>query len=521
MTLPWRGTTPEIASEADSRYETPGGAQNKVDESAAEINTKLNLAIITGDSGPEAATARYSTPYEVIYPILKDRLDAADQRFKNMEYFNIKDFGAKGDGLTNDSASIQAAVDSAFSKGGGVVYVPSGVYLIRTMITNKANVSIIGTDKASCIIIADGCNAITSYNNGITISDLTLKTKGTTYSGLILSGDYISVERMSFYPNQNSVDHWDKCIHLMRVWYSSFDRIVMQNGALHTDKVGYGFYIDYSVNNDIISSQMLALNYCVYISNATHPVDGYYCEGWTITQNILIVSNYGIYVLGGTWVDSADNIIDIIQQVAVYYSLAGTGSISGNYVSCIGKCIHISSGDRISIRGNQVSSNEDECIRVDTVSNVISNNTTFGGTIGIHTTMSYNAIVGNSLNLHSAYGIKSDGTYDSIYGNTMGGTSTYRASTLTKTDLDNYSKSQIITFTGGTTQTVNVSLPAGQFYTKPMVCIAQVTGGSPIIGSYDYDNVATTDVNAVVKFIPVGTTNLPNGSIRVSFLFSV
>lgn|GEM_PF-6711530 len=42
------------------------------------VKTTVDLAIVSGDSGPEARTARYSTPQNKTYPSLKDRLDASD-----------------------------------------------------------------------------------------------------------------------------------------------------------------------------------------------------------------------------------------------------------------------------------------------------------------------------------------------------------------------------------------------------------------------------------------------------------
>ncbi len=44
------------------------------------------------------------------------------------ERVNVLDFGAKGDGVTNDTAAIIAAEDSL--KNGGIVYFPAGVYMI-------------------------------------------------------------------------------------------------------------------------------------------------------------------------------------------------------------------------------------------------------------------------------------------------------------------------------------------------------------------------------------------------------
>jgi Pectate lyase superfamily protein len=44
---------------------------------------------------------------------------------------NVKDFGAKGNGVTDDRPFLQAALDSAYARGLGV-YFPAGIYLLRT-----------------------------------------------------------------------------------------------------------------------------------------------------------------------------------------------------------------------------------------------------------------------------------------------------------------------------------------------------------------------------------------------------
>lgn len=47
--------------------------------------------------------------------------------------YNVKDFGAKGDGVTLDTRSIQDAIDKGFENKGGVVNIPGGTYLIGSL----------------------------------------------------------------------------------------------------------------------------------------------------------------------------------------------------------------------------------------------------------------------------------------------------------------------------------------------------------------------------------------------------
>src|SRR6266568_3752776 len=46
------------------------------------------------------------------------------------EVFNVKAFGAVGDGVTDDTVAIQAAIDAALAVGGGRVILPSGSFSV-------------------------------------------------------------------------------------------------------------------------------------------------------------------------------------------------------------------------------------------------------------------------------------------------------------------------------------------------------------------------------------------------------
>jgi len=55
--------------------------------------------------------------------------------------YNVKDFGAKGDGKTLDSEAVNKAIEECTSKGGGQVYLPQGTYLCGS-IRLKSNVEL-------------------------------------------------------------------------------------------------------------------------------------------------------------------------------------------------------------------------------------------------------------------------------------------------------------------------------------------------------------------------------------------
>ena len=65
--------------------------------------------------------------------------------------FNVKDYGAKGDGRTLDSPAVNAAIEAAVSAGGGQVLLPAGTYLCGS-IRLKSNIDL--HLSAGCTILA-------------------------------------------------------------------------------------------------------------------------------------------------------------------------------------------------------------------------------------------------------------------------------------------------------------------------------------------------------------------------------
>ncbi len=75
------------------------------------------------------------------------------------DVFNVKDFGAKGNGTADDRQAIQKAIDAAAAAGGGSVSLPAGVYSVSaTLVITSSRTTLRGEGAASVIraAAADG-----------------------------------------------------------------------------------------------------------------------------------------------------------------------------------------------------------------------------------------------------------------------------------------------------------------------------------------------------------------------------
>ena len=68
------------------------------------------------------------------------------------EVADVCEFGAKGDGLANDTPAIQAAIDRIVARGGGRIRIPAGVYLVDGLRVYGSGVLIVGDGSAVSIL---------------------------------------------------------------------------------------------------------------------------------------------------------------------------------------------------------------------------------------------------------------------------------------------------------------------------------------------------------------------------------
>lgn len=83
--------------------------------------------------------------------IIVNAVTATTIRSKGTPTFDVRAYGALGDGTTNDRAAIQAAIDAA-AVTGGTVFVPAGTYKCNTALALKSLVYITGTGVNSILV---------------------------------------------------------------------------------------------------------------------------------------------------------------------------------------------------------------------------------------------------------------------------------------------------------------------------------------------------------------------------------
>ncbi len=108
--------------------------------------------------------------------------------------FNVFTFGAKADGATDDSAAIQAAISSAGTNGGGVVFFPAGTYLVASNLVVTNGVELCG--------IYGGRHE--NKNTTGSLIEITANQGTTNAPPFITLGDRCGIRGLNLdYPNQN------------------------------------------------------------------------------------------------------------------------------------------------------------------------------------------------------------------------------------------------------------------------------------------------------------------------------
>lgn len=114
---------------------------------------------------------------------------------KLSESFSVKDFGATGNGVTNDTAPIQAALTAVRLAGGGELFFPAGTYIITSSLYVGSKTRIRGVGRASLI---KASASYTGTNTGVEATTNCQMLQNYNHTASTLTDEDISVEDIAF-----------------------------------------------------------------------------------------------------------------------------------------------------------------------------------------------------------------------------------------------------------------------------------------------------------------------------------
>lgn len=169
-----------------------------------------------------------------------DLADAATDS-NEVTVVNVKSYdGAVGDGVADDTAAIQAALDALVAAGGGELYFPPGNYLVSAItktIARADGVIFQGAGQSATILTATAANPIVTLT-----SSADCQFRGMTFSGNGKTAHGVKLIKCSYVT-------FDHCL------FTDCDRCIYMNGSLvclinecYLEQSNYGYYADINVS---------------------------------------------------------------------------------------------------------------------------------------------------------------------------------------------------------------------------------------------------------------------------------
>lgn len=230
-------------------------------------------------------------------------------------------YGATGDGVTDDTTAINAAITAAHAAGGGVVYLPEGTY-VTAGVTLKSNVVLRGDGYSSTVKL-----------KAATTSDV-IKTNGTSGAPISFAG----VEHLTVDGNKsgqsNGVDLQQYGVNLNSANDCWVDRVWVKNVQRS------GMYLSGSRNS--VTNCHLSDIGKVGAASSIIGRSGIVCDSdGTNTPKGTIIRN--------------NRVLDCLEHGIKIYPGAHNSEISGNYVlAAEDRGIYVQGSNYCTVSGNRI-----------------------------------------------------------------------------------------------------------------------------------------------------------------------
>lgn len=245
---------------------------------------------------------------------------------KLRDFINVKDFGAKGDGATNDTVALQAAIDA--TPIGGTLYFPAGDYITSAPLQISQPITLQGSQKNISIILClanDGIHIGAVGNVNVFNLELAQAVRFSTtpnnYTGILVVGTFNTRASNHCYRDV-FIDGFRYGIYAEWIWSSVFDNL----------RTNFGFtgltarYL--SVNNVVTNCSFVGTNggFGIHLDGVDAST-----EGWMINNTLTFANRNGIYGIGATHVYISNCILDYNYENGILIQNDNVGNFGGNF----------------------------------------------------------------------------------------------------------------------------------------------------------------------------------------------
>jgi hypothetical protein len=301
LTASYTGNGSQVAYALTANPQTEANTSVYIDGVYQNKNTySVSGVVVTFSEAPPLNSA-----IEIVYPINTDTLNgttadlitynqgstgAQDRTLTNklQESVSVKDFGATGDGVTDDTAAIQAAIDAT----GGGLFFPEGTYAVTPV-----------SGQNYCLLI--DAKTIHLYGNNSTISMATTDVKQALR---IRDSNNFVVSGLSFVGSgTNGSDGGQGLLQLYQC-----DNVVIENCIIknsNCDGLAMALCLNITVSNcifDNCSKSSLYLNLSTGASlsgNIIKNIGGHLVSSTIVGAGVQISGNTDCSVIGNSIID--------------------------------------------------------------------------------------------------------------------------------------------------------------------------------------------------------------------------